>query len=218
LEGFLRETSQANPAFYFAKVPTRRIDQVDALTQAGFRVVDVNVTLEREPTPLARPPGLDPAVRDYAPDDREAVLRIAASAFVYSRFHLDPKIPADLADSVKCAWADSYCQGTRGERLLVADVDGKVAGFLAILTRGGLKGPERIIDLVAVGKSYQARGVGRKLVEVFIVQSTGCAASLKVGTQAANVPSIRLYERCGFRMAETVYVLHAHVEKRLIRE
>jgi hypothetical protein len=32
-----------------------------------------------------------------------------------------------------------------------------------------------------------------------------------VGTQAANIPSLRLYESFGFRVCETAYVLHAHV-------
>ncbi|MBM3836658.1 MAG: GNAT family N-acetyltransferase [Verrucomicrobia bacterium] len=213
LEAFLRETSQGRPAFYFARVPTRRIDQVNALTQVGFRVVDVNVSLEREPGPASVPGSIDPLVRDFELRDREAVLGIAASCFAYSRFHLDPRIPRALADSVKRAWADSYFQGTRGDRLLVAEEEGALVGFLAILSRTGHKGRERVIDLVGVAKCCQGRGVGRRLVQTFIAQSAGRAASLRVGTQAANVPSIRLYERCGFRTSETTYVLHAHVEK-----
>jgi hypothetical protein len=33
---------------------------------------------------------------------------------------------------------------------------------------------------------------------------------MRVGTQIANIPSLRLYERLGFTMAESAYVLHAH--------
>ena len=33
---------------------------------------------------------------------------------------------------------------------------------------------------------------------------------LRVGTQAANVPSVRLYEPLGFSLASAAYVLHLH--------
>ena len=43
-------------------------------------------------------------------------------------------------------------------------------------------------------------------------ESHADADMLRVGTQVANLPSISLYEKCGFHVAETTYVLHAHVQ------
>jgi hypothetical protein len=37
--------------------------------------------------------------------------------------------------------------------------------------------------------------------------------ALLVGTQVANIPSVRLYERMGFSLSSSQYVLHLHVEK-----
>ena len=34
--------------------------------------------------------------------------------------------------------------------------------------------------------------------------------TVRVGTQIANIPSLRLYESLGFRIADTHYVLHYH--------
>jgi hypothetical protein len=34
---------------------------------------------------------------------------------------------------------------------------------------------------------------------------------LQVGTQAANVPSMRLYEKASFSVVKTSYVMHMHV-------
>src|SRR5689334_2470415 len=39
-------------SFCYAKVPVAQVGQVGALTSAGLRVVDVNVTFERQPSPL----------------------------------------------------------------------------------------------------------------------------------------------------------------------
>lgn len=199
---------EGRTAFYCAKVATDRIDQVQALAALGFGVVDVNVTFEREPGDGCGP---TTPVRDAVQSDREPLLRIAESCFVYSRFHLDPRVPDRVANAVKREWVDSYLHGRRGECLLVAEHDGSPVGFLAVLAAKSHGRDARVIDLVGVDRTVQGRGVGKSLVQEFVCsQPAGCEL-LRVGTQAANVPSMRLYERCGFRVAETAYVLHAHV-------
>ena len=90
-------------AFYYAKVPAARVAQLQALTAAGLRVVDVNVTLERGRCAGPCAEGAAP-VRDARPADRDALLGLASSCFVYSRFHLDPQVPPGVADAVKRAW------------------------------------------------------------------------------------------------------------------
>ena len=200
------------PAFYYAKVPANRVSQVRDLTRLGFNVIDVNVTFERKParlTNLLTRPSI--MVRDILPDEHEDVLGIAASCFVYSRFHLDPQLPNRLANDVKRAWVDSYFHRHRGERFLVAELAGRPVGFLAVLSTT-LNGQRvRVIDLMGVEKAYQGHGVGRSLVDFFIDDSAEQADSLKAGTQVANIPSMCLYEQCGFCVADTAYVLHAHL-------
>lgn len=196
------------PGFYFAKVSTRQVEGVRALSAAGFYVVDVNTTFER--TPDASLP-VDVLVRDFQPEDTDAILEIAGSCFVYSRFHLDPLVPDEIAHRIKREWIANYARGARGDRLMVAELDGKPAGFLAVLAAKVGERPARVIDLVGVGKEFQGRGAGRALTQAFIRDYAGKCDILRVGTQAANIPSMRLYENCGFRMAETAYVLHAHI-------
>jgi ribosomal protein S18 acetylase RimI-like enzyme len=212
----LRDRGSAD-AFYYAKVPTARVDQTRALANAGLHVVDVNVTFECPPDgPDVAAPGV--RVRDAHPEDSADLLAIASSCFVYSRFHLDPHVPAGIADAVKRAWVDSYLHSRRGERLLVVEAEGRPAGFLAVLAAPGHGRLARVIDLVGVDKSCQGRGLGKALVSTFLRSCRESGTLARVGTQAANIPSMRLYERCGFHIAATAYVLHAHVkEGRLLR-
>ncbi len=211
-------SAQAKNAFYYAKVPTTHVGLVQLLTATGFTVVDVNVTFERQP---AEQPdwtdGRKVIVRDVLPKEHGSVLDIAATCFVYSRFHLDPQIPKQLANAVKREWINSYCHQRRGERLFVAELDGRLAGFNAVLTTTLDGSSVRVIDLIGVANAYQGFGVGKSLVKHFIHDSFSKHKRLRVGTQAANLPSMRLYEGCGFRVAETVYVLHAHVRDGEIR-
>ena len=203
----------AGDAFVFARVPVSEVATVGRLDAAGFRVVDV--TLRFTAVPWSRPPREgEPLVRDARPADYDRVLAIAESAFRYSRFHLDPLVPRSIADAVKRAWMDSYRAGRRGQGCLVAvdalpDGSERVIGFLGVV-EVKREGVVRVIDLIAVDEAAQGRGAGRALVNAFAGTSVGVARELEVGTQAANVPSVRLYESCGFRLAGAAYVMHAH--------
>ena len=200
------------PAFFFCKVAVEQVGLVQVMTKAGFYVVDVNATFERAPARVKEPPVEGTTiVREISPAQREAVLEIAATCFVYSRFHLDPYIPERTAHATKRAWIDNYIRKARGEELLVALTDGEPSGFLAILaTKVGEK-VVRVHDLLGVDKRRQGRGIGGSLISTSVNDDVEKCDLLKMGTQAANATSIRLYERCGFRYTGASYVLHAHV-------
>ncbi len=198
IETHLREQARA---FYFAKVATDRVFDVQALAALGFVVVDTNVTFE-----LAAEPTLVSSVDvgDIQPGEEEATLAIAGSAFRYSRFHLDPLVGLDLAHHVKREWIANYVKRVRGDTLLVARERGRVLGFLAPIVAHGTA----VIDLVAVAPDANGRGVGSALCAAFSARYRGMPRI--VGTQIANVPSIRLYTKLGFVLSKSAYVLHLH--------
>ena len=202
------------PAFCFVKVPTLDTERVRVLGEAGFSVVDVNVTLERSPGPVF--PGLGEGIQvaPCTPDQSPALLDIAGACFRFSRFHLDDRIPLGLAHALKRAWVENYTLGKRGEELLAATLNGRPAGFLAVLAVEDRNHRVRVIDLVGVAPDLQGRGLGKALVNHFCSTSRGKCDLVRVGTQAANIPSLKLYQGAGFRAEGSAYVLHAHLEDR----
>jgi len=212
-----RHVAHARSAMYYAKVATDRVDLVQALSAAGLSPVDVNVTFALDApgvrvAPIA-PRAAGISVDEIAGAQAAEVLEIAGTSFRYSRFHLDPRIPIEVAHRIKREWIRNYVLKQRGERLLVATVGGRPAGFLAILASHAGGKRIRTIDLVAVAPWAQRRGVGRALVQTFVDESRPACDQLQVGTQAANIPSMRLYEALGFSIARTQYVLHGHVSR-----
>ncbi len=207
-------------AFFHVKVPSDRLDLSAALTTAGFLVVDVNVT-------FGRSPGLDSdggegqiggvEVRPVEHREGQAVIDLATRCFDRSRFHMDPLIPTESADRINGAWVADYVEGRRGEILDGAFVDGELAGFNAILKDPAPDGDVLVIDLIGVDARFRGRGVGRALVSQFLHWSAGQCREVRVGTQAANLPAVRLYESFGFRLSDVRYVLHAHVENGTVR-
>jgi ribosomal protein S18 acetylase RimI-like enzyme len=141
--------------------------------------------------------------------DCAAVRKVAEASFRFSRFHLDPKIPNDVADRIKGDWAENYFRGARGDGMVVAELDGEVAGFLQLLWSG----PKLVIDLIAVAPHAARRGLARGMISFAWTKGTGDErgpSSMLVGTQAVNIPSCRLYEGLGFRLSAASIVMHHH--------
>ncbi len=199
-----------DPGFYFAKIPTGRVDQVAELEQLGFSVVDVNQTFEHTGTPLTEST-TEVQIRPHEPGDRDSVLHMAETSFTFSRFHLDPRIENQVANRIKREWVGNYLCGVRGDRLTVALLDGQPAGFLAELSTEHEGQRVRVIDLIAVAPGFQRRGVGRALTTNFVTSYPNQGDRLRVGTQVANTPSLRLYTSLGFQPIQSTYVLHAHI-------
>jgi GNAT superfamily N-acetyltransferase len=204
--------SEGGKCLLYTKVPVFEIDTVRDLTRLGFYVVDVNVTFECVPARTDVLHGPDVHICLVTPEHEAAVLDIAQNCFRFSRFHLDPKIEPQLANAVKREWIANYIRRQRGEKLLVALVNGQPAGFLAVLLVEGKGSIVGVIDLIGVSVDYQRHGVGQALINAFLEDMAGRVSLVNVGTQAANIPSMRLYAKCGFLVSSASHVLHAHVD------
>jgi GNAT superfamily N-acetyltransferase len=208
LDSLRRHTNGQAVASYQAKVPSGDVGLAHELCSAGFRVVCTAVTLRR---PAAAPPpepaSGEPPVRPLDPRLDSGLPERVAGAFRTTRFHLDPVIPDAVAHRIKRDWADAYVAGTRGESALTVELDGRSAGLLGVVAQE----QTRTIDLLAVSPDAQGRGAGRALIRRFCEDSRDCSDALEVGTQAANEPAIRRYERLGFETARTAYDLHLHL-------
>lgn len=207
---------QQTRAMYYAKIETDRIDLSQGLSAAGLHVVDVNVTFGLDLNAQAHLPlmkGSEYSITETSPTDHEKVLDIAGSCFRYSRFHLDPAVPQKTAHQIKRQWIANYIRKERGESLWVAFKEEHPVGFLAVIASESNGKRIHTIDLVGVSTDFQRRGIGQALVAFFVEHYKGRSDFLQVGTQGANIPSLRLYQKAGFSVTRTQYVMHMHVLK-----
>jgi len=187
--------------FAYTKIPCVNVDDAHQFESVGFRIVDTNLTFECDC--LTTVPGRP--MRRAMPEDCDAIMRLAGESFRFSRFHLDPRIGSATAAAIKAAWVRNYFTGCRGTRLYVADIGDEVAGFLLAIDRER----QTVIDLIAVSPRHQRQGIAAALIATLAAESTA-STTLVAGTQVANVPSVRMYESLGFRLASSAYVLHYH--------
>ena len=194
-------------SFAYTKLECLNIDLIKTIEQIGFNLIDTNIQFERSKKRACRdmklPSNYD--MRFAQLDDRETVEKVAFTSFKYSRFHLDPLIPNTLASDIKRSWAGNYFMGKRGDTMVVSTFQNKVVGFLQLL----LNGNTYIIDLIAVEKSHQGKGLAGKMIE-FAAAKCCEWITMSVGTQLSNIPSINLYQKLGFCICNSSYVFHYH--------
>jgi len=192
-------------ALLFARVPSAEVGLLAEFLDEGFRVVDMGITFEAEAAPL-RALAAAAVVRPAFPEDRQPVGDIARTSFQYSRFHLDPRLPRALADESRSAWTDNYFLKKYGDKMAVAEKEGRAAGFLlGVGPRAGLAQ----ISLIGVREAARGLGLGKAMIG-WLAGEAG-VERIEVGTQAANIAAARFYEAIGFRIRRTDYVCHLHL-------
>ena len=194
----------SQPSFAYARVPSRDVITAQGLEAQGFRLVDTNVTLEMDASQLLTAASV--SARLARPADAQAVEHIARTSFEVSRFHLDPLLPLGVANEIKGQWAANFFRGQRGDFMVVAEAEDQVVGFLQLLAA-----PESVlvIDLVAVAPQFRGQGLGAAMIR-YAARNCASPAHVRVGTQIANVASLSLYQRLGFRITAAAYVFHLH--------
>jgi ribosomal protein S18 acetylase RimI-like enzyme len=191
------------PVFVDVKVPVEDHDGVERATKLGFTLIDTNLCFSAERRTI--PTSGQAEIAFVKPDMEAAVGAIAERAFVFDRFHRDPRT-AEAANTIKRDWARDFFSGERGEWMVAASRSCVPVGFLQLLrsTAG-----ELVIDLVAVDAAYVGQGLASAMI-AFAARHCDVPGPVVVGTQLINVRSIRLYERLGFRLRSAQYVFHHH--------
>jgi ribosomal protein S18 acetylase RimI-like enzyme len=144
-------------------------------------------------------------IRDYEPAEHWDQVRSCVVELQEFERELEPSLPRgkDMADAYLTFLLDRCSQ--TGGRVLVAEVDHEVVGFVAVFARVVPEEPDEdqtpyayISDLVVLPR-YRRRDIGRALLEgaEAFVHSSG-ARVLRVGVLAKNEPAAKLYRVAGF--------------------
>ncbi len=198
------DISNRAPVFIYTRVPVEALNCIHGLEDVGFRIIDTSIVL-RKRINKNKPLGNITGVRFARMEDKNNVGEIALNNFKYSRFHLDPAIEDRISNTIKAQWATNYFEGKRGDEMIVSERDGLICGFLQLLHSGD----DLLIDLIAVSKEYRNKNVASDMID-FAEKNLDGFRHIRVGTQAANIPSIGLYEKLGFSIVDVKQVLHYH--------
>lgn len=206
LSCFTASDIPSSRSFITAKVESGQQSELSHLQKLDFRVITVNVQLLCKSLPGPGSVDLTNA-RLASPADEAAIREIARESFIHDRFHADSNIPRSIADAVKEQWVANYFQGKRGDALFVLEERGSILGFLLAIKE---KPKSFNIDLIGVAKAHRGKRFGEVLITFAQAYfSAGAHSSeILVGTQISNLSSLRLYQRMGFSVIGSSYMLH----------
>lgn len=105
---------------------------------------------------------------------------------------------ANLSEAALQEVALRFREGT-GLEVLVAEADGRVVGFVALLFAQTLTGTKAWVDDIAVAPDRRRQGIGGALIEAAVrrARQRSCRYLL-VDTAKSNPPAQAFYQACGF--------------------
>ena len=192
----------------FGRLPLKDIRSVHAAEGGGARLMDILLTMRHE-TLNELGFGRDRTIDTATTDDLPHLQSIAAKVFSIDQFHANEFLDYERSSRLYSEWVSNSMTGSKGTILVVRDKERPIGFILCRLhtiVPGHVVG---VIDLVGSHPESMGQGVGSALVSGALEWFSSRVKSVYVGTQAANSPAIRLYERFAFRniFAEATYHL-----------
>ncbi len=128
---------------------------------------------------------LSVVIRDYDIRDFKDIIEIDSEAF-------SPRNPV----------YDAYIYTTFGSDLLVADVGGKVVGYIAIMS---LSREEAKIISFAVRKKFRRKGIGKRLLKAAIERCRERGKKkILLEVRVSNFIAQNLYKKMGFKIIDII--------------
>lgn len=210
LRGLERRLAAFKPCLLTARILTLNQKARRVLEDSGFHLMECYLEFEHNLELIPSVPGKI-SIRPFLKDDIPELEKIAFVSFQYDRFHMDSQIKPAQANATRSAWVKNACLG-RAKAVFVAEIDSRPAGFVVCKEKKLGSNKMGILDLIAVHTDYRGRKLGSAMVAEFL---KFCRKqhyySGKTGTQAHNIPSVAMYEKAGFLMAQSYYTYHKHL-------
>lgn len=183
------------------RIPSRHYSLVTRLATNKFVPVDSIIEFSKVPELQGFPSSIQNQVSGFETELED----LCANSFRNSRFHNDPILGSDVAESVYRSWAKNIISGSAADICHTAYSEtGDFAGFVSAQAKSEFCE----IGLIAVKPEHSGKGLGKQLVQSVENWSKEKGISkLNVKTQSFNLAAIKLYESCGFKIQETYTTL-----------
>lgn len=194
-----------------ARCRAEDIGVVHALTRTGHLLMDTQIRYACRVRTVARmQPDPFYQIRRAVETDAVALGELARDAFTgyVSHYHADPRLDRAVCDEVYVRWVlDALSAQRPGERLFVAERDGRLTGF-------GLSRVRDKVSEASLAGTARAEGAGRVVIYRALLQA-GTRGALEDGvvrgvtsTNIVNVVVQQVWIRAGWTPFAAIHTFH----------
>jgi len=180
----------------------------EKITENGLKLVDKKVILQQKTSinndlskdPSSKIESFKDGVHDY-----ESLKKLALSSGENSRFKIDKNFKNDEYSKLYNQWINNAVYKDKALDILIYR-DKEILGFTTIEKKSKYLA---ILGLVAVSEQERGKGIASKLIESSINRAFELGfETIQVATQFENIPAMRLYEKCDFKIKDITYIYH----------
>lgn len=211
LEGLNEWCQFAGVRLVSARVSARDLPVIHGLERSGFRFIESWIfnkyDLSRLPEPRVDPNCLRLAHRG----DLDLMHEYSRGAFVTQRFHADPRVDPERADSLYRKWISTSFDDPN-QRVLALEDTGKPVAFMiyyesdltTCLSRRFAMWRMALLDPASRGK-----GVGTEFFTALLYHHREAGFDVvDSGLSMRNLASLHLHNRIGFKVVATLVTFH----------
>lgn len=197
-----------------SRVPTSEIALINTLEKIGFRLKDVQLTYNSNLAIIAeQPENMEFFLRDASSSDAEQISKIAEQAFQnYGHYYAD-EILRHETSSIYKEWAQNSCKNNDiADKIIVAEMEGEVIGFLTFKIQENAAGKFAIGGIGAVAPKSHKIGVFRAInIEGMKWCKSAGIGRVEHNVLATNFPVNSTYSKLGFTVIRSEVTLHCWV-------
>lgn len=166
-------------------------------------LVDMNIQLIKTLKEIPKNVEDTTYISNNSPRNRQ-INEIAKKSFQYSRFFNDTNLSANKTKNIYHQWVENSFD-RENKYFVICERNKEIAGFLLF----SIKDNFCEVELIAVEKAHQGKGVGKSLIfklESYIFGRE--IKEIKVGTQVNNYSALNFYTSLGFKYTNTSSTYH----------
>jgi GNAT superfamily N-acetyltransferase len=197
--------------FLSARVPALNLPAIHALEHGGFRYIETWIYNKCDLGSVDESAAAAPKPRVAQPDDCDVMVDYSRDAFVTQRFHADPHIAPQKAESLYEKWILTAFSDPQ-QRILVLDMHSRPVAFVIYHTndlRQYLGRRYATWTMVLVDPASRAKGLGTGFFNAFLTHHKREGLDVvDSGVSMRNLPSLNFFTKLNFKIVSTVVTYH----------
>ncbi len=199
IESLINELIKNKISYATYRVSSNNFPVIHALEGAGFILVDglINLVIDISSVDLEVPP----EIREARKGDLSELKKLTSGLYSFSRVDNDPLISKNKANEFYEKWVENSLLGKAADSVLVWEEKDKILGYVTLQKKGQ-------IPLVGVSPEARGKGIAKKLIDAsFNKFSEWKVENITIETQMGNIPALRAYQNCGFKIVDSFLTL-----------